>query len=191
MAEPARRTMTFEEFIAWAETQEETYDYVDGLPRAVFPTDPATGMAAGTFRHHVIQKNAVVAIDARAPRGCVTATAARVRLPDATSRVPDVVMACGVVEPADSLHAPEPRLIVEVLSPSTRDYDEGGKLELYRMLPSVQEVWLIDSERRHAKVLHRVESGWHLADTIGEGALRSPVLDARIPLDELYRDSGL
>ena len=42
--------------------------------------------------------------------------------------------------------AVNPSVIIEVLSPSTRDYDKGGNFTLYREIPSLKEYILIDSE---------------------------------------------
>lgn len=51
----------------------------------------------------------------------------------------------GVVEsrPIDGV----PDLIVEILSPSTREYDEGRKAQLYERF-GVPEYWLVDAEQR-------------------------------------------
>ena len=42
----------------------------------------------------------------------------------------------------------EPRFVIEVLSPSSRQEDRTIKLDEYKGLPFVEEVWLVDSERR-------------------------------------------
>ena len=59
---------------------------------------------------------------------------------------PDVMVCC---EPSDQL--PEqnylkksPKLVIEVLSPSTENKDRGKKFILYRKLPSLEEYILID-----------------------------------------------
>ena len=40
----------------------------------------------------------------------------------------------------------EPRVLIEVLSPSTMNYDRVKKLEEYKRLPSVRAVLLVDTE---------------------------------------------
>jgi Uma2 family endonuclease len=42
-----------------------------------------------------------------------------------------------------------PRLIVEVLSDSTKNYDRGEKFEFYRTIPSFQEYLLVDQAKIH------------------------------------------
>ncbi len=90
MAEPAERAMTYEEFLAWADTQEEAYEFVDGRPRPKWPVDPITGMSGGTVLHHTIQLTVGQAINRRRTPPCRVAVEARVRLADGTSRIPDV-----------------------------------------------------------------------------------------------------
>ena len=77
-----------------------------------------------------------------------------------------------------------------MLSPTTADLDKGQKLDEYTLLPSVREVWLIDSTRRWAKIHRRVEGGWFVSDAIGQGGFRSAVLGGEeVPLDEQYADT--
>ncbi len=40
-----------------------------------------------------------------------------------------------------------PKVIIEILSKSTRDYDKGTKFTLFRSIPSLVEYILIDSEK--------------------------------------------
>ncbi len=61
---------------------------------------------------------------------------------------PDISIFCDKLEKANVLFdaALNPTVIIEVLSPSTKDYDKGGKFTLYRDIPSLKEYILIDSE---------------------------------------------
>lgn len=194
MAEPAssKQRMTLEEFYAWAETQEEPYEFVDGEIIPVFPEADESGviraMAAGTWDHQTIIGNVQVALHARKPKSCRVGVGPRVRIDSSHTRVPDVALSCSDADKG-ALEAPEPILIVEVLSPSTADRDRGQKLDEYRLLPSLREIWFVDSTRRAVTVLRRVSEGWLLTDHIGRGGFKSAVLDAEIGLDELYADT--
>jgi Uma2 family endonuclease len=53
----------------------------------------------------------------------------------------------------------DPVLIVEVLSPTTINIDKGEKLDDYKSLESLREVWLVDSTRRWVTLLCRVPEG--------------------------------
>ncbi|MGB3513452.1 MAG: Uma2 family endonuclease, partial [Microcoleaceae cyanobacterium] len=55
-----------------------------------------------------------------------------------------------------------PKVIVEVLSPSTEKYDRGDKLKYYRQFPSLQEYVLVDSESISVEIYQRGEGKvWH------------------------------
>lgn len=54
-----------------------------------------------------------------------------------------------------------PNLVVEVLSPSTRPYDRGEKLELYHKA-QVEWVWLIELEPLMVEEFHWSEAGYVL-----------------------------
>ena len=61
---------------------------------------------------------------------------------------PDVMVTCSTNDLASPMTKSEPKLIVEVLSPSTAAYDRGMKFSHYRSLPTLQEYVLVDIETR-------------------------------------------
>jgi hypothetical protein len=85
----------------------------------------------------------------------------------------------------------EPLLIVEILSPSTRANDLARRLPDYKALPSVREIWLVDTERRWAQVWWRDADSWHGRDHLGGATFRSDVLDSGVALHELYLHAGI
>ena len=68
----------------------------------------------------------------------------------------------------------DPLLVIEVLSRSTRTHDLGQKLVDYKTLPSVIEIWMVDSERRWVQHWRRDPSGWLGQDFVGSAAFDSP-----------------
>lgn len=77
---------------------------------------------------------------------------------------PDVSVACEELRYQDGRKDVilNPTLVVEVLSPSTRDYDLGLKASFYRSMPSVKGVFLIDSERVYVQTQRRNGDAWML-----------------------------
>ena len=65
------------------------------------------------------------------------------------------------------------------------------KAAVGKALPSVVEIWLVDSERRWVQIWWREAEGWHGRDHVGGGSFASAVLDGAVPLDELYLNAGL
>ena len=108
-----------------------------------------------------------------------------VQLEGERTRVPDVLAACIEHDEATN-RVEQPSLILEVLSPTNEDTDRTIKLDQYKALVSVREIWLVASMRRWAQVWRREADTWVGVDVIGRGVIESPWLDARVPLDELY-----
>jgi Uma2 family endonuclease len=81
-----------------------------------------------------------------------------------------------------------PLLIVEVLSPSTEDYDRGKKFELYRTIESFCEYLIVHQDRRHVEHYSKQDDGsWVLREHIGEeGSVAIGRLGVHISLAELY-----
>ncbi len=59
-----------------------------------------------------------------------------------------------------------PVLLVEVLSTSTLNYDQGEKARYYRQIPSLQQVLFVDSEKLSviSQIRRPADGGWYLQD---------------------------
>ena len=105
---------------------------------------------------------------------------------------PDVVVVCDEPQFTDAQQDTllSSTLLVEVLSPSTEDYDRGGKFARYRTLNSLQEYVLVSQEAAHAEHYARQpENQWLLTEVRGrEARVELPSIDARLSLAELYRN---
>jgi Uma2 family endonuclease len=103
---------------------------------------------------------------------------------------PDVTVVCGEpqFEDAQVDTLLNPTVLVEVLSPSTADYDRGGKATHYRSLPSLQEYILISQDR--ALVEHYARQGpdqWLLTERHSlDDTLVLKSIHCRLPLTEIY-----
>ena len=103
---------------------------------------------------------------------------------------PDVTVVCGEpqFEDAEVDTLLNPTVLVEVLSPSTADYDRGGKFAHYRRLASLQEYVLISQDGPLVEHYVRQDSDqWLLTEQRGlEDMLVLPSIGCRIPLAEIY-----
>src|SRR5579862_6978937 len=116
MPNSAAERWTAEEFFAWQERQAERYELVDGFPVRM--------MVGARNVHDDIVVN-VVADLRNQLRGshCRPFTGdGSVETRPGQIRRPDVGVDCGPRKPW-GLKAESPRLVVEVLSPTTRDFD--------------------------------------------------------------------
>ena len=73
---------------------------------------------------------------------------------------PDVFVACDPPG-GDPYFRTEPRLVVEVLSPSTERADRREKLAAYRDCPSVLEYALVSQDGTRVELHRRDADGWH------------------------------
>lgn len=178
---PEDLTMTVAEFLRFEGESDRRYELVDGRLRL---------MAAGSNEHGTISGNCWGEVDRRLVNRspCRAQVEAGIQISDDTFYVADVAMTC---KPSREQTVRDPLLIVEVLSASTRAQDKGRKLDDYKSLPSVAEIWLVDSERRSVQVWWREAEGWSGRDFLGAATFESRVLEDRIALDRLYRNTEL
>lgn len=104
---------------------------------------------------------------------------------------PDITVVCGKEELLDRNFDTllNPIFIAEVLSPSTRDYDTGGKFGLYRSIESLKEYWTISSyEYRLQKfVKNETNNTWILSETTNpKDSMNLESLGLTISMIELY-----
>jgi Uma2 family endonuclease len=106
---------------------------------------------------------------------------------------PDAAVVGDPVErdPESPAHVTNPRIVVEVLSPSSERYDREQKRLYYQQLDSLREYVLIAQDRRRVEIWCRTDEGWtHAAYEAGESApLRS--IDYMLCVDELYDAAGV
>ncbi len=146
-------------------------------------------MTGGSPAHNLIAVN--VAAELRRlvkQRPCrVYSSDQRVRV-DQGYLYPDVSVACGQPEYFDNDNLLNPTLIVEVLSPSTEDYDCGGKFARYRRIPSLKGYLLVAQDRHAVTHFQRQDPNhWLMTELEGrEAVLELPCVECSLPLVEIY-----
>jgi len=108
---------------------------------------------------------------------------------------PDLTAVCGPLQYRDDRKDTlvNPALLVEVLSPSTKNFDRSEKLRLYRMIPSLQEVLLVDPTPVEIEHWRKLPNGnWELA-TIRDRAsgIHLESVDVHLPVSEVYENAEL
>ncbi|HEX4767597.1 MAG TPA: Uma2 family endonuclease [Lichenihabitans sp.] len=143
MPEMPNLRMTVDEFLAWAETQPGRHELVDGRVFAMAPERARHTRAKAAA--HASLAGAI----ARASRPCeVMPNGMTVRIDRSTAYEPDGLVYCGSRLPDDAIEVSNPIIVVEVLSPSTGNYDKAGKLVGYFMVESLQHYLIVDPDRR-------------------------------------------
>lgn len=147
-------------------------------------------MAGGTPEHAMICANVIATLHRQLLDGpCrVYSSDLRVRV-QATGLLtyPDASVVCGPREsdPLDPNSIVNPTLLVEVLSPSTADYDRNGKLEHYRTIPSLRELVLVDHAQQLLQVWRRGHDG--LLEHRSAAPLVLASVSASLTLADVYR----
>ena len=112
----------------------------------------------------------------------------RVRTSSGLSTYPDVTVVCGPSErhEDDPQAVTNPVLIIEVLSRSTEDYDEGDKFEHYKTLASLKQYVLVSHRDHSVEVWTREHDNRWRSVIVREGASAELLVGARLDVRELY-----
>ena len=104
---------------------------------------------------------------------------------------PDAFVTCDPRDKNDRYVKRYPKLIAEVLSPTTEKFDRNEKFEDYRQLESLEEYVLIAQDRMWVECRRRVKDGsgerW---ETVVYGAGERVMLQSielEVAIEELYR----
>jgi Uma2 family endonuclease len=175
---------TAEEYLALEEKAGSKSEYYNGQILA---------MAGGSYNHNIIAGNINAIFNQFAASNPCVAFTGDMRLLVKSSGLytyPDAMLVCGQVQFAPNRNDTliNPMIIVEVLSPSTRDYDRGLKFELYRAIESLQDYILIDQTRVHVEYFHKLEpERWVLIDyNNSETTLIIQSIDLNLPISRIY-----
>ena len=136
------RIFSATDYLAWEATQPERHEFIDG---EVF------AMAGTEDRHVTVAGNLYITLRQHLSGSVCRTYMSDMRLHVAAANsyfYPDVLVTCSSLDLANAMVKSEPKLIVEVLSPTSAAYDRGLKFGHYRTLPSLEEYLLVDLDTR-------------------------------------------
>ena len=185
--------MTVEAFLNWLETRPETerWELVEG--------EPVRMMAPTTFGHALIKDNVVAALRSAfaapgAGQPCrVVSDGPAVRPPDDERNFyqPDTAVTCAQGIDPTAITVPDPVVIVEVISPSTRSRDFTDKMRAYFAVPSVQHYLLIEQRRRLVVHMFRNAAGRIETAFRAEGRVDLDPPGVALDVEDIYAGVGL
>ena len=175
--------MSVDEFLDFAESSEEWYEFIDGEP---------IKMTGGKLNHFRLINRLQVLLESRLPDSEyeVLGSGMLVRVGDASLVAPDVSVVCGEPETeADTRILLNPILVVEVTSPSSIDRDRVVKRKFYQSVDSIQAYLIVDQHRMLVELYARSATGWHLR-TFSQPDEQIPLeaLNCRLSLRDIYRN---
>lgn len=179
---PPHWRITADEFLAM--DLEGRFELVDGVIYAI---------GGGTAQHAAIANNIGAALRVKLRRsGCRPYSGdLAVKMVDDTIRYPDVSVYCSdaAVGGSDALILGDPKVVVEVLSPSTRTYDSSTKLDGYRQLPGVSAVLLVDGAAQRVRIVERTgPEAWSDRWLAQGGDVPIACLGIVLTADEIFAD---
>jgi Uma2 family endonuclease len=102
----------------------------------------------------------------------------------------DASVVCGpaIRDPEKKTNVTNPRLLVEVTSDSTEDYDRGEKLEHYKRTPSLQAILVVSHREPRIELWSRASDSkpWNRSEA-RSGNVAIPVLGLALDVDAIWR----
>ena len=151
-------------------------------------------MAGGTPDHAAISVNVSTLLSTSLRgRPCrVYSSDLRVRvLATGLGTYPDVTVVCGKAEfdreDRKQQTVTNPRVIVEISSPSTANYDRGEKLMHYQQIAALEELVLVAHDEQRVDVWRRTPEGW-IQNSVTAGSIQLHSVDVELSLVEIYRN---
>lgn len=186
MSQAAHSWLTFDDYLSIEHESGLKHEFVRGQVLA---------MAGGSPAHARVCANITALLQVLlGGKPCtVFSSDLRLRVASDLASYPDVTVICGRIEldPADRKgHTVlNPRVLVEVLSPTTENYDRGEKLGSYKHIPSLQEVMLVAHDRKELEIVRRESDGSWSRHIFGDGEFATFVsLSCEIAVADVYKD---
>lgn len=180
---PDRTRMSVQEYFELERSNpDRRYEYIDGQVYL---------MAGGTFNHSTVSVNIVSLLKRLLRGGPCRAYNSDIKVKVSSTRYvyPDVSVSCHPGDRGTGDMMEYPKLVVEVLSPSTQGYDRWHKSLLYYEVPTIEEIVLVDAERQLLAVHRRGQNHFWTIHVFRQGeTVRLASLDLSIPIETLYED---
>ncbi len=183
MATAPTPRITEEEYLLLERAAATKSEFVDG---EIF------AMSGGSLAHSALAANWIGELKTRLRgRNCQVFTSdLRVRTHRTGSYVyPDISVVCG--QPQTHRNADDilinPTVVIEVLSPSTADYDLGKKFGLYREIASLRDYILVYPDSAHVEHYSRQPESWLFREYTGmEATVYIASIDCSVALRDVY-----
>jgi Uma2 family endonuclease len=182
-----QHNISFGEFLAWEEIQTELHELINGR---------IVRFIAGSIDHETITVNVISKLHAVVEPPCkVFGSTAIVQTISRTGDDgfrPDITISCSPDNIGSRLYVEQPRIVVEVVSPSNSGRDWNDKLFEYWNTPSIQQLVLIESLSRHVTSHVRdVDGKWQKPIALNEGTLEFSPIGISMTLNNIYRNTSL
>jgi Uma2 family endonuclease len=176
-----QQRMTVDEYLAWAEGQPGRFELYAGTVYAMTPE------RAGHAKIKFSVQAALLSGIRRARLPChMLPDGMTVRIDASTAHEPDALVYCGSELAASVLEVPNPIIVVEVLSPSSRRIDASLKLAGYFRVPSVAHYLIVDPDQ--PLIIHHARGNQDMILThiVREGTIKLDPPGLELALGDVY-----
>jgi Uma2 family endonuclease len=172
--------MTLAEFLAWENEQTDKHEFHRGEVFAMVGARRTHGRVVSNLNRRLSE-----ALDGSPCQ--VFAEGMKLQIAGDTILYPDVFVTCDKGDLKTDQVFVAPKLVIEVLSPSTQSYDRSQKFALYRRMPSLQEYVLIDPETKRIEAFRRGPDGlWVFHDMSDGDNFDAPCIGATVKLVDVF-----
>ena len=179
------RQMTLEEYLEFDYNAEGRYEYFDG---------EIVEMSGGSPEHSLLGNRIGFLLQRELiQKSCsVYNSEVQIKVPSLPPyRYGDVSALCGqpIYEDLGNQRLlVNPSLIVEVLSPSTENYDREEKFKAYKSIESLREYLLVSQAKKFITLyVKHNEKFWFQSEYVEGETLKLESLDSELSVDEIYQ----
>jgi Uma2 family endonuclease len=188
-----KNKFTVQEYLEFERAATERHEFYRGEIFKMNGHGELLAMSGAGNRHNIIFSNLFTGLGVRLqgklcqPYG----PDMRINIPENTLfTYPDISVFCGELKqlPEDEETVINPIVLIEILSPSTKGNDRGGKFKLYRDIPTLREYILVDCESINIEIFRLNENHhWELEELrTKDEELVFQSLQIKIPVSEIY-----
>ena len=155
------------------------HEYVDG---EIF------AMAGASISHQRIISNLVINIGTHLKHSPCEVFSSDIKVRADSGKkyfYPDALVVCQN-DDKDAYYTESPRIIVEVLSNSTRKFDKNLKRHIYQAIPTLEEYVLIEQDRVEIEISRR-STNWQPVFYFIDDDITFESIDLTLPVLELYQ----
>lgn len=186
MAQSAHHVFTFADYVRVEEDSPIKHEFFEGRVWA---------MAGGSPRHAAIAARIIATLTVQLrDRPCEVFTSdLRVRVTaTGLGTYPDASVVCGALsidaEDPKQHTVINPKVLVEVTSPSTEEYDRGDKRKQYQTIWSLEELVLVSHDAQSVSIWRREGERWSEHTVTGSAVAELTSIGCRLSLEDIYRE---
>ena len=188
-----KNKFTVQEYLEFEKSSLERHEFYKGEIFRMHGHGELLAMSGASYKHNIIFSNLFTGLGGRLKgKSCQPyGPDMRINIPENTLYTyPDIAVVCGdlQISPEDEDSVLKPTILIEILSPSTRNYDQGEKFRLYRDIPTLKELILVDTDAVRIAVFRVNDKGhWELEEykSITDQLFLTSV-GVIIPVSEIY-----